>query len=48
MVADHDVEALDMRDKVEKMWKSCGSKRERKGVASQTAPGFSLYGDNVG
>jgi hypothetical protein len=48
VVADHAIEVVEMRDKVEHMWKTCSSKRERRTLASQMAPGCSLYGDNIG
>jgi hypothetical protein len=48
VVADHDVDILKMKEDVQEMWKKCSSKRERRSVASEKTPGFSLYGDNIG
>ena len=48
VVADHDVDVRQMQDRDEEMWDNCSSKRERKTKASKIAPGFSLYGDNIG
>ena len=48
VVADHAVDVLQMKENVENMWKKSSSKRERRTAASVNAPGFSLYGDNIG
>ena len=48
VVADHDVDVTQMRDTVQQMWEKCSTKRERRTMASNTAAGFSLYGDNIG
>ena len=48
MLQDHDMDIIEMKGKVENMWKNCSSKRERKTMACRDAPGVSLYGDNIG
>ena len=45
---DHDSEVLEMKHKIETMWKEKCTKRERKTMACREAPGISLFGDNVG
>ena len=45
---DHDVDILDMKAKVENMWKNCASQRDRRSLASREVPGCSFYGDNIG
>ena len=44
----HDSEVLEMKEKVETMWKRTSSKRERRTIASKEAPGYSFFGDNIG
>ena len=48
VVADHAVDVERMKTAVEDMWKTTSSKRERRKVSSEAAPGFSLFGDNIG
>ena len=48
MLEEHDNDVMEMKGKVESMWKNCYSKRERKTVACRNAPGMSFYGDNIG
>ena len=48
VISDSDSEVLKMKNEVEEMWKTCLSKRERKTVASDHVPGYTLGGDNVG
>ena len=48
MLQDHDTDIMEMKEKVENMWKNCSSKRERKTIACRNAPGVSLFGDNIG
>ena len=45
---DHDTDILDMKAQIESMWNSCGSKRERRSMASKEVPGYSFFGDNIG
>ena len=48
VLEDHDVEVLEMKKKVEAMWREKATKRERKTMACREAPGISFFGDNVG
>lgn len=48
VVVDHAVSVLEMKKRVEEMWVKTSSKRERRSVSTSTAPGVSLYGDNIG
>lgn len=47
-MADHAVDVERMKTAVEDMWRTTSSKRERRKVSSEAAPGFSLFGDNIG
>ena len=45
----HDASVVEMRNKVEEIWKEAPSKRLRRTLASQPgAKGISLFADNVG
>ena len=44
----HDKDVLDLKSKTEKVWEGAKSKRERRSMATREAPGFCLFGDNVG
>ena len=48
MFDDHDRDIVEMRDEIVTMWKDCGSKRERRSLASSGVPGFGFFGDNIG
>ena len=48
VIVDADTDVTKMRDDIEKMWTSHSSKRERRTVASNNVPGFTMMGDNVG
>ena len=48
VVSDHAIDIIAMRESVENMWEASSSKRERRTISSERAPGFSLYGDNIG
>ena len=48
VLEDHDIDVLAMKEKVEKMWKTSSSKRERRTVASRDTPGVCFFGDNIG
>ena len=48
ILEDHDSDVLEMKKKVENMWKDKSTKRERKTVSCREAPGVSFFGDNVG
>ena len=45
---DHASEVVDMKKKIEAIWKESSTKRERRTLASRDAPGYSFFGDNVG
>ena len=48
VIADTDTDVTKMKEDAENMWDKCSSKRERRTLASQTVPGFTMMGDNVG
>ena len=48
VVEEHAKDVLDMKAKVEENWEASSCKRIRRTTASASAPGYSLYGDNVG
>ena len=48
VVADHAVDVTRMKTAVEDMWRTTSSKRDRRKVSSEGAPGVSLFGDNIG
>ena len=48
VIADTDIDVNKMKEEIESMWTTCSSKRERRGLASQNVPGFTMIGDNVG
>ena len=48
VVADHAVDVTRMKGAVEDMWRTASSKRERRKLSSEVAPGISLFGDNIG
>ena len=48
VIADTDIDVNKMKEDIESMWTTCSSKRERRGLASQNVPGFTMIGDNVG
>ena len=48
VVAGHADDVMKMKEKVEDMWRSSDSKRVRRTTATEGAPGYSLYGDNIG
>ena len=48
MFDDHHVDIIKMKTEIETMWMTCGSKRERRSMASREVPGYSFFGDNIG
>ena len=49
LVQGHDASVVDIRDRVENLWKDDSSKRLRRTKATETGTGgFSIFADNVG
>ena len=48
VVDGHASDVIKMKEAVEEMWRVSETKRARRTMASASAPGFSLFGDNIG
>ena len=48
VIQDTNKDIVEMKEKIEEMFKTCPNQRLRRTLASEDRPGFTLAGDNVG